>query len=77
MSSSGATPRSSQGCRKSLAPTLLIVGEHDVADIHRIADIIERDVPNVRRESIPGGHHPNLDSPARFNELVLSFLDQS
>jgi pimeloyl-ACP methyl ester carboxylesterase len=59
------------------APTLLIVGEQDVADIHRIAEIIERDVPNVRRESIPGGHHPNLDSPQRFNELVLSFLDQT
>lgn len=58
------------------APALLIAGEQDVADIHRIADIIERDVPNVRRESIPGGHHPNLDSPDRFNELVLSFLDQ-
>jgi 3-oxoadipate enol-lactonase len=59
------------------APTLLIVGEQDVDDIHRIAEVIERDVPNVRREAIPGGHHPNLDSPQKFNELVLSFLGET
>lgn len=58
-------------------PTLLVVGEQDVDDIVGIADLIERDVPDVRRETIPGGHHPNLDSPARFNELLLSFLSAS
>lgn len=58
-------------------PTLLVVGEQDVEDIVRIADLIERDVPDVRRETIPGGHHHNLDSPDRFNELVLSFLSVS
>lgn len=63
--------------REVAAPTLLIVGEQDVDDIHRIAELIERDVPNVRRESIPGGHHPSLDSPQKFNDLVLSFLAEA
>jgi pimeloyl-ACP methyl ester carboxylesterase len=55
-------------------PTLLIVGEHDVDDIMRIADKIESEVVGVRRATIPGGHHPNLDSPEAFNELLLEFL---
>lgn len=56
------------------APILLVVGEQDVPDIHAIADLIARDAPNVERASIPGGHHPNMDSPAEFNALVLDFL---
>ena len=59
------------------APILLVVGEQDVRDIHAIADLIERDAPNVERVSIPGGHHPNMDSPAEFNAVVLDFLSRT
>jgi pimeloyl-ACP methyl ester carboxylesterase len=57
------------------APTLVLVGEHDLAGIHAIANLVVAEVPGARREVIPdAGHHPNLEHPARFDELVLSFL---
>jgi pimeloyl-ACP methyl ester carboxylesterase len=43
--------------------------------MHAIADLVAREVPGARKEVIPdAGHHPNMEHPERFNELVLSFL---
>jgi len=56
-------------------PVLAIVGGDDLAAIHDIARTIEADVPNARRVVIPdAAHHPNMEHPAEFNELVRSFL---
>lgn len=56
------------------APTLLLVGTRDVPDIQRIAALLERDVPDLVRVDVEGGHLLNLEDPARFDELVLEFL---
>ena len=57
------------------APTLVIVGEHDVEDIHLIADRLASGIPDTRRATIPGAAHlPSLERPAEFDELVLGFL---
>jgi pimeloyl-ACP methyl ester carboxylesterase len=57
------------------APALVVVGEHDSSAMHAIADLVAREVPGARKEVIPdAGHHPNMEHPERFNELVLSFL---
>ena len=57
------------------APTLVLVGEHDVSDFQAIADVLVRDIPNVRRATIEGaGHMVNLEAPERFNDVVLEFL---
>ena len=57
------------------APTLAIVGSEDNQLIHDIADRIASQSPNARRVVIPdAGHHPNMEHPAAFNELVRSFL---
>ena len=57
------------------APTLVLVGEEDVPDMHEIADRLERELPNARRASIAEtAHVPSLERPREFDQLVLPFL---
>jgi pimeloyl-ACP methyl ester carboxylesterase len=57
------------------APTLLIVGTRDVADIQGIADTLSARVPLLHRVSVKGaGHLVNMEQPDRFTTLVLDFL---
>jgi 3-oxoadipate enol-lactonase len=57
------------------APTLTVVGERDLPDFHRIAGLLEQGVPGARRAVLPGaGHLSSMESPDRFNEVVLDFL---
>lgn len=57
------------------APTLIIVGEHDLPDFHTIAGILQEQIPEARKVVLPGvGHMSNMEDPTRFNELILSFL---
>jgi 3-oxoadipate enol-lactonase len=57
------------------APTLAILGEHDLPRLHEIADLMVREVPGARQEVVAdAGHHPNMEHPAKFNALVLAFL---
>jgi pimeloyl-ACP methyl ester carboxylesterase len=56
-------------------PTLLIIGERDVPDIHRIVDTLAASIPGARRVVVAGaGHMVNMEEPARFNAEVLAFL---
>ncbi|MBP7147539.1 MAG: alpha/beta fold hydrolase [Acidobacteria bacterium] len=56
-------------------PTLVIEGELDCEDIHRIGRLIERRVPGARRVVIRGvAHMPNLERAAEVNGLLRSFL---
>jgi pimeloyl-ACP methyl ester carboxylesterase len=56
-------------------PTLIIVGEHDSPDFHRIADILSKKIQNSKRTTMRGaGHVPNMEVPREFNEAVSSFL---
>ena len=58
------------------APTLVLVGEEDVPDIHQIADRLEREIPGARRASIADtAHVPSMERPREFDELVLGFID--
>jgi 3-oxoadipate enol-lactonase len=57
------------------APTLVVVGEEDVADFHQIAAQLAREVPSAQHVVIPNvAHLPSLERPAAFNELALGFL---
>jgi 3-oxoadipate enol-lactonase len=59
------------------APTLVLVGEEDVRDIHEVADLLADAIPGARRATIPGAAHvPNLERPADFDALVLGFLGE-
>jgi pimeloyl-ACP methyl ester carboxylesterase len=56
------------------APTLVLVGALDLADIRTIAARLMREIPGARGHVIDGaGHMLNLEAPARFRELVAAF----
>lgn len=57
------------------APTLVIVGDKDVATVLEAADLLADSVPNARKGVIDDAAHlPNLEHPDEFNRLVLDFL---
>jgi pimeloyl-ACP methyl ester carboxylesterase len=57
------------------APALVIVGEHDFADHHAIADVLERRMPNAQKTILPNvGHVSMMEAPEQFNETVSAFL---
>jgi pimeloyl-ACP methyl ester carboxylesterase len=59
------------------APTLVLIGEHDIPDNHAQAGILEYGVPHAKREIIAhSGHVPYLEQPQKFNELVTAFLEK-
>jgi 3-oxoadipate enol-lactonase len=58
-------------------PTLAIVGDCDVPPILEIADMLAMQAPRARKVVVPdAGHHPNMEHPALFNQLVLDFLGE-
>ena len=57
------------------APTLLVVGANDNPVIHQIADLIAAQVKGARKVVIAdAGHHPNMEHPEEFNQIVEEFL---
>jgi 3-oxoadipate enol-lactonase len=57
------------------APTLLVVGEHDVQSIQEIIALLESGIAGAKRVIIPdAAHHPNMEHPTLFNQAVLTFL---
>jgi pimeloyl-ACP methyl ester carboxylesterase len=76
-----------EGERQELAPpavgrlpdikvrTLVIVGDQDVPDIHRIAGLLQEGLPSVQVVKMKDtAHFPNVEKPAEFNPIVLEFL---
>ncbi len=60
-----------------VAPTLVLVGEEDVPDIHAIADRLAREIPGARKALISNtAHVPSIERPREFDELVLGFLQE-
>jgi 3-oxoadipate enol-lactonase len=56
-------------------PTLVIIGDRDVPDMHEIADRLSESSPAVTRTIIRNAaHHANMEHPEEFNRLVLDFL---
>jgi 3-oxoadipate enol-lactonase len=59
------------------APTLVVIGEQDVPDVHVVAARFERELPNARIVRIANAAHlPSLERPREFNEVVLGFLQE-
>jgi pimeloyl-ACP methyl ester carboxylesterase len=56
-------------------PTLVIVGERDIADFQAIAELLCERIPGALKAVIPRvGHMSNMEDPERFNALVLDFM---
>lgn len=57
------------------APTLVIVGEVDLPEVHAAAEIMVQRIPGARKVVMHGtAHLPNMEQPEQFNEIVLDFL---
>jgi 3-oxoadipate enol-lactonase len=59
------------------APTLDITGAEDDPMLHDIAAIFAARIPGAKSVVIPdAGHHPNLEHPELFNQIVSTFLSE-
>src|SRR5205823_5949368 len=68
-------PDASPGLDNVSAPTLILVGEHDVVTPPFAASSIGARVWGSKVVSIPdAGHLSNLENPEAFNAAVLEFL---
>ena len=57
------------------APTLVVVGEEDVDDMHMLAKRFAAGIPDARLATIAGAAHvPSLEQPEAFDTVVLAFL---
>jgi 3-oxoadipate enol-lactonase len=58
-------------------PTLILVGEYDIPDVHAHAGAINAGIQNSKREIIPkSGHLIPVEQPALFNDAVMNFLNK-
>jgi 3-oxoadipate enol-lactonase len=58
------------------APTLILVGEFDIPDVHSHAGAINAGILNSKRIIVPkSGHLIPIEQPDLLNETVLSFLN--
>jgi pimeloyl-ACP methyl ester carboxylesterase len=57
-------------------PTLVLVGDLDRPEMLEIAERLEAEIPDARRETIAGtAHVPSMERPDEFDRLVLEFLE--
>jgi 3-oxoadipate enol-lactonase len=57
------------------APTLILVGEFDIPDVHAHAGAINAGIPGSERLIIPeSGHLIPMEQPDLFNETVVDFI---
>jgi 3-oxoadipate enol-lactonase len=58
-------------------PTLILVGEFDIPDVHAHAGAINAGIPNSKREIIPkSGHLTPIEQPELFNASVMNYLSK-
>ncbi len=56
-------------------PTLVFVGDQDQPHVLSAADTMIAGIADARKVVIPNtAHHPNMEQPALFNQIVLDFL---
>jgi tetratricopeptide (TPR) repeat protein len=56
-------------------PSLVLVGEYDIPDVHSHAGVIQFGIPGARREVIKNsGHLIPVEQPGEFNKAAFSFL---
>jgi pimeloyl-ACP methyl ester carboxylesterase len=58
-------------------PTLILVGESDIADVHAYSGAIEAGIRGARREVVKdAGHLVGLDQPERLNRIITRFTEK-
>lgn len=68
-------PPAVQRLNRVEVPTLIIAGALDHPEILRAADVMAAAIPAAHKVIISEcAHMPNMEQPARFNQVVLDFL---
>jgi pimeloyl-ACP methyl ester carboxylesterase len=58
-------------------PTLIVVGEYDIPDVHAHAGVIEAGIPGSKRVIVNNAaHHVPTEQPEILNELILKFIQE-
>jgi 3-oxoadipate enol-lactonase len=69
------TPDSLPRLGEIRVPTLILVGDVDIPDVHSHAGVIEVGIPNSRRIVVEdAGHLMYLEKPEEFTRLTLTFI---
>ncbi|SFL37584.1 Pimeloyl-ACP methyl ester carboxylesterase [Gracilibacillus orientalis] len=56
-------------------PVLIINGKYDVQDFHDISELMSKELPSVKRITIPDAAHlANLESPELFFKMISEFF---
>jgi pimeloyl-ACP methyl ester carboxylesterase len=56
-------------------PVLILVGDKDMVEVLRVAEWLQKQLPRSKLLHFPGvAHMINLEAPARFSNVVLTFL---
>src|ERR1700730_4246891 len=72
----GLDPPAADRLGEIKAPTLVVVGDHDLPEVHETAEVLVSKVRAARKALISDAAHlPNLEHPEKFNRLVLDFLN--
>jgi 3-oxoadipate enol-lactonase len=59
-------------------PTLILVGDEDIPDVHAHAGAIEAGIPRARRVVVSGtGHLMYLEKPREFSNIVIPFIEEN
>jgi pimeloyl-ACP methyl ester carboxylesterase len=70
-------PRALERLEEVRAPTLVIVPEHDIPEVHTVGELLTAGIPGARSVTIPGTDHlVNVREPAAFDRVVLDFLEE-
>lgn len=57
------------------APTLIVYGDQDIADVQQAGPPLAQAIPGARLVVMPNvSHLPQMEQPEAFNEMVLEFL---
>jgi pimeloyl-ACP methyl ester carboxylesterase len=68
-------PPANDRLKEVRARTLVIHGERDVSDIHRIVEKMEKEIPGAKKIVVKGaGHLVPMEKPEEFNGIALEFL---
>jgi pimeloyl-ACP methyl ester carboxylesterase len=59
-------------------PTLILVGDADIPDVHAHAGAIETGIPNARRIVVADtGHLMYIEKPEEFTRIVIRFVESN
>ncbi len=70
-------PSAAERLREIRAPTLIIGGERDVSDIHKIVAKLASEITGARKQSVDdAGHLVPMEKAQEFNRLALDFIQK-